>query len=97
MLIATQAKKERVKDFSATVHIDNTCRVQTVSTKSNKKFYNLILKIFKKTGVPILLNTSFNVKGQPIVNTPEDALDCFLKYNINYLVIGKYVLEKKKL
>jgi carbamoyltransferase len=95
MLIATQAKKERVKDFSATVHIDNTCRVQTVSMKSNQKFYNLILKIFKKTGVPILLNTSFNVKGQPIVNTPEDALDCFLKYNINYLVIGKYVLEKK--
>ena len=52
-------------------------------------------EFYKETNVPVLLNTSFNIKGQPIVNTSEDAIKCFLKYNINCLVLGNYILEKK--
>ena len=83
------------QEISATVHIDNTCRVQTVTKDSNNKFYNLLKKMYDKTKNPVLLNTSFNIKGQPIVNSPEDAIICFLKYKIDFLVIGDYILQKK--
>ena len=69
MLIATEVKKNMKKSISATVHVDNTCRVQTVNINSNKKFYHLLEKVNEKTNVPVLLNTSFNIKGQPIVNS----------------------------
>ena len=65
------------KHISATVHVDNTCRVQTVTENSNKKFYDLLKKMYEKTDNPVLLNTSFNIKGQPIVNSPEDAYKMF--------------------
>ncbi len=94
MLIAVKAKKKIVKKISATVHVDGSSRVQTVSEKSNKKFYNLIKEFNFKSGVPVVLNTSFNIKGQPIVNDPKDAIECFMKYNINYLAIGDYLVKK---
>ena len=84
------------RHISATVHVDNTCRVQTVTKNSNIKFYNLLNKMHQKTQIPVLLNTSFNIKGQPIVNSPEDAIMCFLKYKIDYLFIGDYILQKRK-
>ena len=83
-----------IKKIPATVHVDGTSRVQTVSVKTNKKFYNLIKEFNLKSGVPVVLNTSFNIKGQPIVNNPKDAIDCFLKYNIDYLAIGNYIVKK---
>ena len=95
MLIAFEALKKNYDKFSATVHIDNTCRVQTVNEISNKKFFLLLKNIYEKTGVPILLNTSFNIKGQPMVNSPSDAINCFLKYNIDFLILGDYILKKK--
>ena len=95
MLIAFDVKPKMKKKISATVHIDNTCRVQTVSENSNNRFYKLLQKMYHKTGNPVLLNTSFNIKGQPIVNTPEDAIECFLKYKIDFLILGDYILEKK--
>ena len=95
MLIACDVKPNMKKYITATVHVDNTCRVQTVTNKSNEKFYNLLQSMYKKTKIPVLLNTSFNIKGQPIVNSPQDALLCFLKYNIDYLFIGEYILKKK--
>ena len=95
MLIACDVNPKMKKYIPATVHVDNTCRVQTVTSKSNEKFYNLLQFMYKKTKIPVLLNTSFNVKGQPIVNTPNDALLCFLKYNIDFLFIGEYILKKK--
>lgn len=95
MLIAFDVKHKMKKHVSATVHVDNTCRVQTVTENSNKKFHSLLKKMYEKTNNPVLLNTSFNIKGQPIVNSPEDALMCFLKYNIDFLFIGDYILEKK--
>lgn len=95
MLIACKIKKEVKKKVQAIVHVDDTCRVQTVNEKYNKKFYFLIKKFFEKTDIPVLLNTSFNIKGQPIVNSPSDAIECFLKYKIDHLVINDFIIEKK--
>ena len=95
MLIACKVRKNKKKLIPAVVHVDNTCRVQTVKKELNKKFYNLISEFKKISGIPVLLNTSFNVKGQPIVNTPEEAIKCFKNTKIDILAIGDYVVEKK--
>ena len=79
----------------AVTHVDYSARIQTVSDKTNQKFYNLISK-FKKTGCPLIVNTSFNVRGEPIVNTPKDAFNCFMGTNLDNLVIGNCFLDKKK-
>ena len=94
MLIACKIKKDKRKIIPAIVHVDGTCRVQTVKKDINKKFYNLINEFYKITGVPVLLNTSFNVKGQPIVNTPLEAIETFKSTNIDVLAIGDFVLSK---
>ena len=94
MLIACQANKKRSNQIPAVIHVDNSCRVQSVSKTNNFKFWNLINEFKNTTKVPVLLNTSFNIKGQPIVNTSKDALECFTKYNIDYLVINNYLLKK---
>ena len=94
MLIATKVKSNKKKYIPATVHVDNSCRVQTVHEETNKKFFDFINNFYKITNVPVVLNTSFNVKGQPIVNDPEDAILCFLKYNIDYLAIGDFIVKK---
>lgn len=94
MLMACKIKKDKIKIIPAIVHVDGTCRVQTVKKNINKKFYNLINEFYKITGVPVLLNTSFNVKGQPIVNTPIEAIETFKSTNIDILAIGDYVLSK---
>ncbi len=94
MLIACEATEKGRKEIPATVHVDNSCRVQTVTAESNPAFYNLLKAFHDESGCPVLLNTSFNVKGQPIVNTPKQAIDCFLNTNIDYLVIGKYFVGK---
>jgi carbamoyltransferase len=94
MLMACKIKKDKKKIIPAIVHVDDTCRVQTVKKDINKKFYNLINEFYKITGVPVLLNTSFNVKGQPIVNTPLEAIETFKSTNIDVLAIGDFVLSK---
>jgi carbamoyltransferase len=82
--------KEEAKDkVPAVVHLDGTGRLQTVTEKSNKWYYNFIKKWKEKTGVPILLNTSFNDR-EPIVETPEHAVNCFLRTDINYLYFPQY-------
>ncbi len=96
MLIAFDAINDKLKEIAATVHVDGSSRVQTVSKSSNYKYYKLISEFRKITGTPVLLNTSFNIKGQPIVNTPSDAIECFLKYRIDYLVIENFLIKKIK-
>ena len=78
-------------------HVDNSCRVQTVSEDRNPKFYGLIKQFHKITDCPVLINTSFNVRGEPIVCTPEDAIRCFLFTNIDILVLENCVLNKQGL
>ena len=76
-------------------HVDNSARIQTVS-KKNGIFYELIKKFKEKTGCPIIVNTSFNVRGEPPVNTPVDAFKCFMSTDLDVLVIGNCILEKEK-
>ena len=94
MLIACQATAKARSEIPATVHVDNSCRVQTVREEQNRMFFLLLTAFFQETGCPVLLNTSFNVKGQPIVNTPAQAIECFSSTNIDCLVIGDFLVEK---
>ncbi|HRI86914.1 MAG TPA: carbamoyltransferase [Candidatus Hydrogenedentes bacterium] len=87
-----QAKRASVP---AITHVDGTARVQTVTRDSNPKFYALIEAFEKRRGVPMVLNTSFNIMGEPIVNTPSDAVRCFYGTGMDALVIGDYVLTKQ--
>ncbi len=76
-------------------HIDMSARIQTVSKSTNKAYWTLISKFNEKTNCPILINTSFNVRGEPIVCTPEDAYRCFMQTEMDYLVIGHFLFSKK--
>ena len=83
-------------DIPAVTHIDYSARVQTVSKKFNNRYYKLIKAFKKRTGCPTIVNTSFNVRGEPIVNTPEDAFNCFMGTNLDRLIIGNCYLDKKR-
>ena len=81
-------------EVPAVTHVDYSARVQTVTKETNNRFYDLISKFKEKTGCPVLVNTSFNVRGEPIVNTPIEAFDCFMGTELDYLVIGNCILDK---
>jgi carbamoyltransferase len=83
-------------EVPAITHVDYSARIQTVTKNKNKKYYDLISKFKEKTGCPIIVNTSFNVRGEPIVNTPTDAFNCFMGTELDYLVIGNCILDKSK-
>lgn len=85
---------EKRSQVPAITHVDGTGRVQTVSQSQNPRYYRLIEEFHKLTGVPMILNTSFNVQGEPIVCTPEQAVRCFLSTHMDGLVLGNYVVEK---
>ncbi len=95
MLLAPYVKKGKDKIVPAITHADNTARVQTVTRDINERYYDLIDAFYKKTGVPMVLDTSFNVADEPIVETPADSIRCFLKTDIDVLGIGNYILTKK--
>ncbi len=78
----------------AVTHVDYSARIQTVSNQTNKKYYDLINTFKDLTGCPVLVNTSFNIRGEPIVNTPKDAFNCFMGTDLDYLVIGRCFLDK---
>jgi carbamoyltransferase len=81
-------------EIPAVTHIDHSARVQTVSREVNPDYYDLISEFEKLTGCPVLVNTSFNVRGEPIVCTPKDAYTCFMRTNIDTLVLGSFMLSK---
>jgi carbamoyltransferase len=91
-------KKLNIKrsDIPAVTHIDYTARIQTVHKETNEKYYNLIKMFKEKTNCPVVVNTSFNVRGEPIVNSPEDAFNCFMGTELDKLVIGNFYLDKKE-
>jgi carbamoyltransferase len=78
----------------AVTHVDGSARVQTVSREDNPRFYELLCQFAALTGCPVLLNTSFNIRGEPIVCSPEDAYRCFLQTELDYLVLGNFVLDR---
>jgi carbamoyltransferase len=75
-------------------HVDGTARLQTVSKDINLLFYNLITEFYKITGIPVLINTSMNVRGEPIVDTPEQAYNMIVKTDMDYIVMGDYIIKK---
>jgi carbamoyltransferase len=79
----------------AITHVDGSARVQTVDRSTNAAFHHLIEAFERKTGVPVLVNTSFNVRGEPIVCTPTDAFRCFMATSMDCLVIGPYLLRRE--
>ena len=81
-------------EIPAVTHVDYSARIQTVNKKTNEKYFRLIEKFKAKTNCPVLVNTSFNVRGEPIVNTPLDAFNCFMGTNLDKLVIGNCYLDK---
>jgi len=83
-------------EIPAVTHVDYSARIQTVSKNINKRYYDLISKFKEKTGCPVIVNTSFNVRGEPIVNSPTDAFNCFMGTELDYLVIGDCILDKNK-
>lgn len=80
----------------AVTHVDYSARIQTVHRETNPLYHETLEEFYKKTGCPVIINTSFNVRGEPIVCTPEDAYRCFMRTHMDYLVIGAYVLNKTK-
>tara|TARA_B110000027_G_C16115665_1_gene299957 strand:- start:156 stop:1991 length:1836 start_codon:yes stop_codon:yes gene_type:complete len=83
-------------EIPAVTHVDYSARIQTVTQSTNKLYYDLISKFKEKTGCPVIVNTSFNVRGEPIVNTPSNAFNCFMGTDLDYLVIGNCILDKMK-
>jgi len=81
-------------EVPAITHIDYSARLQTVHKDTNPDYYGLIERFYSKTGCPVIINTSFNVRGEPIVCTPLDAYKCFMRTNMDYLVLGNYILSK---
>lgn len=82
-------------DIPSVTHLDYSARIQTVSKKTNERYWRLINAFKKETGYGLLVNTSFNVRGEPIVLTPEDAYKCFMNTEMDYLVIGNFLFDKK--
>ena len=83
-------------EIPAVTHVDYSARVQTVSESEHPRYYSLIRAFKELTGCPVLVNTSFNVRGEPIVCTPDDAYRCFMRTEMDYLVLGNYLIDKKK-
>ena len=82
-------------DIPAVTHVDYSARIQTINSKAHTLYYKLLKRFDEKYGCPVIINTSFNVRGEPIVATPEDAYICFMRTNMDYLIMGDILLEKK--
>ena len=95
MLMVADILHDKQSIIPAVTHVDGTGRLQTVMKDINPLFHRLIEKFYKITGVPVVLNTSFNVKGEPIVETPQDAIKCFLGTGIDVVYMHNYCLKKR--
>ena len=93
MLLVAQVRPDR-RIIPAVTHVDGSARIQTVTEDTNPRFYRLIQAFERITGLPILLNTSFNVRDQPIVCTPAEAFECFMRTDLDAVVLGSHVVCK---
>ena len=94
MLLVAEVREARRAEIPAVVHVDGTARVQTVTKRDNGLYHDLLQRFYEITGVPLVLNTSFNTRGEPIVETPVEALADFFRSGMDVLVLGPYLLEK---
>ena len=93
MLLTAQVREDR-RRIPAVTHVDGSARLQTVSKEQNPLFYELLNEFDRQTGCPVVINTSMNVRGEPIVCSPHDAFKCFIRTEMDYLVVGSYLLCK---
>ncbi len=96
MLLVAQVRKDK-RFIPAVTHINGSARVQTIKREDHPAYYDLIDEFYKLSGCPLVLNTSFNLRGEPIVCTPHDAYLCFMRSGIDYLVMDNFILDKKKM
>jgi carbamoyltransferase len=96
MLLVSPIRKERQSEIPSAVHVDGTGRLQTVSKQRNPQLHELLTSFYQRTGTPILLNTSFNERGRPIVESPSDAIVAFLRMELDYLVLQNKLITKKR-
>jgi carbamoyltransferase len=94
MLFVHDVRPEQAARIPAVRHVDGTARIQTIARSQHPRYYDLIRAFQARTGVPVLVNTSFNTRGAPIVCSPRDALECFWTSPLDALVIGSFLLEK---
>lgn len=94
MLFVYKVKRDKANKIPAVRHIDGTSRIQTINEEQHPLYYSLLKEFKKLTGVPVLINTSFNTRGEPIVCTPRDAIECFWTSPFDALVINSFLLEK---
>ena len=83
-------------EIPAVTHVDFSARIQTVDRAAHPLYYDTINEFYRQTGTAVIINTSFNVRGEPIVCRPEEAYACFMRTNMDYLVIGNFLLDKKE-
>jgi carbamoyltransferase len=95
MLFVYPFKEDKKKLVPSVVHVDGTGRLQTTSKEENPLYYGVVKEFEKLSGVPILINTSFNIRGEPIVCTPEDAYKCMMGTGIDYLVMEKFLIKRE--
>jgi carbamoyltransferase len=88
--------KVKRSEIPAVTHVDYSARIQTVKREDNALYYNMINSFYKKTGCPVIINTSFNVRGEPLVLSPEEAFRCFMRTEMDYLIMGTFLLDKKE-
>jgi carbamoyltransferase len=96
MITNVDVRKEYREQLPATTHVNGSARVQTVSAKDNPEFHALLQAVGSATGREMVLNTSFNIKGQPIVNTPREALDTFLGTGIDFLFLENILVSRRR-
>ena len=95
MLYSFTVKESKIQELGAVTHVDNTCRAQTVNENLNPQITTLLKKYKELSGIPVLMNTSFNDNGEPIVESPKDAISSLINMDIDYLVIGNYIVSKQ--
>jgi carbamoyltransferase len=94
MLVAAPVREHKQKEIPSVTHVDGTCRIQSVTRDANPAYRELIEEFYLQTGCPLVLNTSFNLGGEPIVESPRDAIDSFLRTNMDYLVLENMLVSK---
>jgi carbamoyltransferase len=95
MLKVCNVLKDKQSVIPSVTHVDGSARLQTVDRNLHPRYYEVIKKLGDKTGVPVVLNTSFNIQGEPVVESPKDAIRCFYSTGLDALVIGDFLLTKK--
>ena len=95
MLKVCRVREEQQAAIPAVTHVDGTARLQTVHRETNPRYHRLLKEFEQRSGVPVVLNTSFNVMGEPIVESPTDAIRCFFTTGLDHLVVGNYIVAKQ--